>query len=331
MAMTKVGDPGYDCSGRNCAMALSFDSPRFSLRTADFCEIDSAIENVGHAVLEDVWNPLFIAAMLAAAKQKYAGDDAYYSEKLDKLPLGKKGTYLQGVTNLPSDFHDTFDRELERSGITALLRQLFHGSFVIDRSERAIRRVDPAMPVMFTGLHHDHQLEPCIAAGKRSHRAVTMWTPLHACLDDLTPRLLLLRKGQTLSDGFAPAIRLGGSLGYMDANSAQFSTAFDRIYEAFDCFAPRVPSGGMIIFDHRVVHGTYRTPPMTTTRYSIDCRAVGEYRVSVRTFGFSGMRAQFSEYPLSFRVLERLVIIQKAMRGDEGARRLILRKLRLRS
>src|SRR5262249_3637787 len=91
-----------------------------------------------------------------------------------------------------------FNSEFERSGMPALLRNLLRGNFVLDRSERVVRRTDPRYPVRFTGLHYDGHLPPCAPRGLNSQREFTLWTPLVSCIDDQTPRLLLLHRGDAV-------------------------------------------------------------------------------------------------------------------------------------
>jgi hypothetical protein len=255
-------------------MALSFDSPRYSLRTADFSDITDSIERTGHVVLEDVWNVPFLDRILRVAQEAFEEDD----RNVNRLPPERVGSYIGGVTPCSVMSDPAFSPEFERSGITALLRLLFAGSFVVDGAEQATRRVDPKIAARFTGLHRDFQLDELAIRGLRTDRAVTIWTPLLDCSDEMTPRLLLFAHGE------APEAPRPTMLGELHKQSEQHSVSpsemdamFEGIYQRFECYAPHVPLGGAIVFDRNVVHGTYRHSSMTKVRYSFDVRALGEY------------------------------------------------------
>jgi hypothetical protein len=61
-----------------------------------------------------------------------------------------------------------------------------------------------------------------------------------------------------------------------------------RLFAARRCYAPPVPLGGAILFEHDVMHASYLRPGMTRARYSLDFRAVGEYEVDEANRPYSG-------------------------------------------
>src|SRR5262249_54189590 len=73
---------------------------------------------------------------------------------------------------------------------------------------------------------------------------------------------------------------------------------FERIYRERRCYAPPVPLGSAVLFEHCILHGSYRTSKMMTPRYSLDCRAVGEYRPGRETAPFKGVIFRTGIYPV---------------------------------
>lgn len=315
-------------------MSLTTKSPRFSLRTAPFDEIERAIADVGHVVLDDAWNPAFLDRLLAAAKGRVTAEAATLFDLFDARDDGKA---------CDREFYSEF----RRAGFPALLEFLFDGDFVLQRNERVIRFVDPQQPVKFTGLHNDHQLENCFNAGIKSKRGVTIWTPLQPCTDDRISRLLLLHRGDDYHDA-PPQIYLhkdetktyGPDRSGLE--SADLDAMFRRVYESKTCYAPYIPLGSSIIFDSDTVHASYRTAGMTERRYSIDCRAVGEYKVDASNGHFNGVIFRAADFPgPSVRGALRNSIVAEAWRfksaiagramqalsGDADAWRRILRRV----
>jgi hypothetical protein len=124
------------------------------------------------------------------------------------------------------------------------------------------------------------------------------------------------------------SVSLGGNLGYRKDGAETFAKAFEKIFAVFDCFAPRVAAGSMIIFDHNVFHGTFCTRSMTTTRYSIDCRAVGEFHIRPSTSSFAGMTSRVDPLPGFFgHQIERLRLLRAALAGNGPARRRVFVRL----
>src|SRR5208282_3014676 len=72
---------------------------------------------------------------------------------------------------------------------------------------------------------------------------------------------------------------------------------FERLYAARHCYAPPVPFGSAVLFDHDIVHGSYRRRGMTTPRYSFDFRAVGVYRPSHANARYQGVAFRSRNVP----------------------------------
>jgi hypothetical protein len=300
-------------------MALTTESPRCSLRTASFSDVERTLDEIGHVVLDEAWNYRYLEALHTRAKSKFEADDALYDGRFDQFPASLIEQYLGGHTNLDeivaAAAHDDrlasikaadneFFFEFERSGLPALLRHLLNGNFILGRSERVIRRADPRFEVRFTGLHQDGQLRYCSSRGVNSRREFTIWTPLQPCVGDDTPRLLLLhRREQRLEiDGDIHKITLLKQEQVRDERTylteiGSIDEQFDRIYRRYQCFAPRIPIGSVVLFEHCVQHGSYRTSTMKTPRYSVDCRAVGEYRKTKENAGYGGVMFSSATYP----------------------------------
>jgi hypothetical protein len=297
-------------------MALSFDSPRASLRTADFKDIDNSLANVGHVVLDDVWNTRFLSDLCVAADRKFCADDARFKGRYEEFSEGEIDQYLgnhAALESLDAASDEEFFEEFERTGLPAMMRRLFSGSFVLGRSERVVRRTDPQFPIRFTGLHADGQLGFCSSRGLRSKRELTLWTPLLNCTDDVTPRLLLLHRGETFNGLFDDEkvlsennvehlpIQLRPHQTRNESNQIEVAqkvhNQFDRLFEVRRCYAPKLPLGSAILFEHSTVHGSYTRPSMSTARYSFDCRFVGEYKRTDENAVFSGKLFGMQEFP----------------------------------
>jgi hypothetical protein len=300
-------------------MALTTESTRYSLRTASLSDVECTLDEIGHVVLDEVWNYRYLETLRARAKSKFERDDALYDGRFDQFPASLVEQYLGGHTNLdeitlgpaqgdgPASIKAAdreFFFEFERSGLPALLRQLLNGNFVLGRSERVIRRTDPRFEVRFTGLHQDGQLRFCSSRGINNNREFTIWTPLQPCLDDDTPRLLLLhrREQQLEIDGDIHKVTLLKQQQVRDERTyvteiGSIDDQFNQIYRKYQCFAPRIPIGSVVLFEHCVQHGSYRTSTMKTPRYSLDCRVVGEYRKSKENAGYNGVIFSSASYP----------------------------------
>jgi hypothetical protein len=307
-------------------MPLTTESPRFSLRAADFADVARAIDTVGHAVLDDVWNPHYLSALHERAKTAFETDDDRFMGKFDEFPPTLIEQYLGGHSNLdslslaagldPVSCDSEFFLEMERTGLPALLRH-FHGcDVVVGRSERVVRRADPRFRVRFTGLHHDGQLGPCSRNGIASKREFTIWTPLQPCIDEDTPRLLLIHR----DDGVpVPEIEADPEVGHPILlklkqvrnedeylhSVGSFDEMFEHVYRNARCYAPHIPIGSAILFEHVVYHSTYLTSAMKTPRYSLDVRSVGEYRRAKENRTYDGVIYRSGAFPV-VRPIDRL-------------------------
>jgi hypothetical protein len=275
-------------------MPLTFDSPRFSIRDAAFPEIESKLDRVGHVVLDGLWNPNFLTR-LRNFGEKHFRDDA------------TGGTHLPDVRGLPGWNDREFFAEIERSGLPAILRHLLRGDVVVSQHERVVRRADATVTGIFSGLHFDGQLRACSDEGINSTREFTIWSPLVDCTSEATPRLLLLQRGQNFADVFSAKDQVtDGGIKYLPTQlrptveadglngaASQLDAMFERIYAARQCYAPRIPLGSAVLFEHNIIHGSYRKSGMTVPRYSLDFRAVGVYRKTEKNRHFEGVT--FSE------------------------------------
>jgi hypothetical protein len=315
-------------------MTLSFQSPRFDLRTAAISDIEESIKTTGHVVLDGLWNPAFLTRVHDLAKQNFAAS-----------PSG--ATHFDGV--LPPTYDRDFFFELERTGLPALLRHILSGDFVVSRTERVLRRADAAVPALFSGLHMDGQLRYCSERGINSKREFTIWTPLLACTDDSTPRLLLLHRGDGFADVFStqesvtdegnsylpiqlrPQLTAEG----LDRAADRIDLMFERLYAARRCYAPELPLGSAILFDRDIVHGTYRRHGMARARYSLDFRVVGVYRPAHANARYEGVAFKSEVVPngaraAALRIMARsalaVSLLANTVRGDLNSLRRVKRQ-----
>jgi hypothetical protein len=294
---------------------VSLNSPRFSLRTADFDAIDQAIRQTGHVVLDNVWNPNFLSELRRDAKDRFEADDRRL-EKGDALQdvHGYMGGEIgigvlfgrdEAAVAKSVQYSARISVEFARSGMPALVRCLLNGTCVLGDTVASLRRIDPRFPVRFTGLHSDGQLDVCSSQGRTSRRELTLWTPLQDCVDEDTPRLLLLHCRETidtiLHDDGKDIVLLHtdplGEAAYLAKAGNDIDRFFDRLYREKECFAPHVPFGSAVLFDCHVVHGSYRTDQMKTPRYSVDMRMVPEFRTTWNNCLFLGTTYRATTYP----------------------------------
>jgi hypothetical protein len=319
-------------------LAVSLNSPRFSLRTADFDAVDQAIRQTGHVVLDNVWNTHFLSELRQESKSRFEADDRRL-EKGESLQdvhgyMGGEmgvgvlfGTDAAAVAK-SAQYSARISMEFERSGMPALVRYLLNGTCVLGDTVASLRRIDPRFPVRFIGLHSDGQLNLCSSQGRTSKRELTLWTPLQDCVEEDTPRLLLLHRRETVDtislDGDKDIVLLhtdplGEAANLANAGN-DIDRFFDRVYREKECFAPHVAFGSAVLFDCHVVHGSYRTDQMKTPRYSIDMRMVPEFRTTLDNCTFVGMSYRASRFPRPG--------IMLLAKGVAPARTLALAKLR---
>ena len=95
---------------------------------------------------------------------------------------------------------------------------------------------------------------------------------------------------------------------------------FERIYAAKRCFAPHVPLGSSILFEHEIVHGSYRHSQMTIPRFSLDFRATGIYRRSLENAKYEGVMFRSIRFPgvLQRTVVKAGLILGGLLRGDDA-------------
>ena len=144
-------------------------------------------------------------------------------------------------------------------------------------------------------MHCDGQLNQLSTSAYRTNRELTLWTPLVSCAKDNVQRLLLLHRGEDLKGIFQRSDHIvTRDVSYLpirlrpDAirEEKKFShlipviqEQFQRLYSAKSFYSPHVPLGSCILFDSDIWHGTYLEKNMSEARYSLDFRAVGEYRI----------------------------------------------------
>jgi len=275
-------------------MALSVESPRFSIREDEFAKAHQALDEVGHVVLDGLWRCSFLTMLREIAKR------GFHSSSHD-------ATYLP---NIPAGARRELFVEFERSGAPALFRDLLRGDFFVANNEMVLRRADTSVVSRFSGLHKDGQLKPCSEHGVNSRREFTIWTPLQDCGNDLTPRLLLLRRGEHFKDVFSKEnliqdhdtsflpIQLQPHAGRINSVSADtVDQMFDQLYSAKQCYAPYIPFGSAILFERDIVHGSYRHSQMTIPRLSLDFRITGRFMVTTQNVSYQGIIFQSGAFP----------------------------------
>lgn len=303
-------------------MGISFEgSLRVDLRRADPLAVERAIDDVGHVVLDGCLEPQFLSRLRDLAELRFVAEDRKFGRGFDGAHQAEVDGYLAGVSSLESlaaersdpnagekaaQMDKLFYGNFSKSGLPRLFQHLFRGKFFVARNERVIRRVDPAYPLRFAGLHCDGQLHHLSTQGIRSKREFTLWTPLQDCADDRIPRLLLMHRGDNYTDVLTEKdVRRIEGTDYFPIQLRPYQVRgekeliekdlpgdieamFDRIFSGTRCYAPFVPLGSSVLFDHNIWHGSYFRRSMTRPRYSLDFRTVGEFARSEKTNSYSG-------------------------------------------
>jgi hypothetical protein len=207
------------------------------------------------------------------------------------------------------------------------------------------------VPAQFSGLHTDGQLHYCSERGINSKREFTIWTPLQDCTGDTTPRLLLLHRGDTYCDVFSTQesvtdegnsylpvqLRPQLAAASLEGVADRLDQMFERLYRSKRCYAPAVPLGSAILFDHNIVHGSYRHRGMVTPRYSLDFRVVGIYRTARANARYRGVAFRSAGVPrglyanalrLYANVALAVVLLGGALRGDINSIQRVKRQLK---
>jgi hypothetical protein len=307
-------------------MKLTFDSPRFDYRNSNSSDIEKVIKQVGHVVLDNVWNKKYVEKLKQWTSERYLNDDKKYQDNLQKTQKSVIDSYLGNHLDFQQlcyqndgsvkNLEEELIEEFEKTGLPSLFKKMLKGSFMLGISDRVVRRADPKFKIRFTGLHSDGQLRACSREGLNSTDEYTLWTPLVDCVDDLTPRLLMLHKDEKkFNDLFEEEIldKGGGSPhslvqlrpfqiydedNFISKYQAEIFKSFRKIYEHKKCFAPYVPVGSVIIFDCNVIHGTYITEKMNKPRYSLDCRFTGIFKITKNNRMYRGILFQRTkDYP----------------------------------
>lgn len=254
-------------------MGLSLTSPRFSLRTVEIGEVEQALQEIGHVVLDDVWRLSYLEHLHSCAERAY--------ELLaDRLAEAADPTVVRVFSRLRGSEEEEFLLELERSGLLAVLRALVGGDVVINQGHHVVRRQDPALRggMTFQIPHTDTQL-----SGSGVHgRTLTVWTPLVDCTDDRRSRLLLLHRRETTEGLFWEQERAGYlyATNPLERERERVEAEYSRIYADRQCYAPPVKLGSIVLFEAHVFHGTYFSADMDQVRYSMDFRLSGTYTPS---------------------------------------------------
>jgi hypothetical protein len=325
---------------RSFFVPLSFDSPRFSLRTRDLSSIDAALAATGHVVVEGLWDTEYLAEVRTAADERFRRDDDRFALGFDGFPDSVVECYLGsfvGLENLSetdaaanAEADRRFFAAAELSGLPGLLRVLLNGDFFIGRSERVIRRADPRFTIRFIGLHPDGQLNVCSGHAFNTKRELTIWTPLQDCTTDDTPRLLLMHKGETYTDLFAedevPAIerrrkQIRNEAEVADVLKSKTDAQYELLFRHRRCFAPYVPFGGSIIFEAGVFHASYVREGMTASRFSLDFRSVGDFRRTTANRNYVGRT--FRAAPVEIEAPAGEILLARAKRAIKRVSRRI--------
>lgn len=298
-------------------------SPRFDLQLATYIEIETALSDVGHCVLEGVFNEEYIAKLRSGVERYYKNQDELFSKNLSGLSLADIDRHISsfdGFHNIADAIDDisnmwggsrrrkrhlrTFLNNVKRSRIVSVFQYLFGDEFVVFQSEHCVRRLDPAYPLRFNGVHCDGQLGAASSKGINTQRELTVWAPLQHVMDDNCSRLLLFKRGVNFDEvtfegrplfstenlieergiqfspiQLKPAQILDESDENVQLNTNLIDRIFRSVYQALEgrCYAPKLRAGDVILFERDIYHGSFWHSSMTKPRYSMDFRVTGKF------------------------------------------------------
>jgi len=260
-------------------------SPRFQCYPEYFSSIRSALDRVGHVILEDVLNETTLNQISQYSGSIFKGKDACYQrgEMTDsEIYTHHGGTYgfFQPDLNTATHHLEKFMSMIGRSRVLDLYFHLLGGN-VAALHGPMLRRVRPLLSTAI-GFHVDTQVIEYAKQAFNSNDSYTMWMPF-CDINETVPALLLLSRQfdfKNLDPSVMAPLNLKNE--YLEAtpeSNRRTYTALNSLISTLDedIYAPLLKKGSVVIFKSDVLHGSFTHDGFKKERYSADIRFVGEF------------------------------------------------------
>lgn len=276
---------------------IKFKSPEIDLENFKLEEFNEKFSQHEHIIVKNSFENKFLNSLKKLSEQYYSILDKNYENQL--IPSHEINQYfgsfqsLRKVCQKKQKIVNEFFKLFLNSNLSKLFFHYFKGNFFVAESENCIRRANGKYFLRSTGMHKDGQLSLISSQGVNSKNELTIWTPLNNCIDENTPRLLLLDKNEEIhnvlnnqdyfeDDGIKYASIQLKPFAYTNEKKFQnrekkILQTYKKIFKKSKCFAPYISLGSSIIFSQRIWHGSYILPKMKIERHSMDFRVCGEY------------------------------------------------------
>ena len=284
-------------------------SPRFTLDTTQFSHIESALEEVGHVVIDHVFDRQTLTYCRQYAINLFSKMDVSYDE--GKFSGGELSSYLGNTYSFMPDaegnrYCEFFMNMIARSRILDLLSCLLNGDVAAIHGP-VIRRVSAEHPLRNIGLHQDSAIAEYADHGYRSQRQYSLWVPLCDVDENTASLLLLSRRFQFTGDygditkprdRFSNACICDGNstinvsslylqnqprkhLSEQEANqhTQDYYRTLNNLIEKLgnDIYAPTLDETSVVIFNRDTIHGSFGHAGLTKSRHSIDIRFIADF------------------------------------------------------
>ena len=286
-------------------------SPRFSCEPSEFPRIQTALDSIGHVIIENVLEKPTLRICNTYTENLFEKIDSDFNAGL--FTEGQIYAYLGSTYSFMSDAEGKKHEKLfldmiERSPIMDLFSFLHKGT-VAGVHGPVIRRADPTKPLQHIGLHTDGQPTEYVERAYRSNNCYTTWIPL-CNVDSHTARLFLFHKNvyfenpavsilnPSLSENIFISHRKKDNI-HIDATPLYIYSLPRKIldHEALakynknyhettnhilniigdEAYAPELSMNSAIVFRQNIIHGSFCHNNLTKARHSIDIRFMGDF------------------------------------------------------
>ena len=292
-------------------------SSRFSCHPSNFSAIADALNNIGHVVIENVFDQQTLIQCDQYAQNLFCGMDERYlqGDFCESELINYLGNTYSFIPDKIGSLHlELFLTMIETSGMLDLYAHLLKGD--VAAFGPVLRRADPAVAIRKTGLHTDGQVTEYALKATHSNSEYTLWIPFCA-INEKTPALLLMARGLQFSDNTIakPGYHQGPTNNVFiydkrkGATSEQkegldvtplylhnrpmsrpsegeilrVSQRHDAVLNGLisrwenDIHVPHMDLGSAIIFDRDIIHCSFSHDGMSQARHSADIRFVGSF------------------------------------------------------
>ena len=179
-------------------MSLSFNIPEIDLKNLDTEEFLRKFNKNEFVLVKNTFSKKFLNELYKSSKKYF--DNYDYKYKNDNIINHELDQYfgsfhfIRKICKKNPRIMNIFYENILNSNLSEIFKKKFSGNFFVSESENCIRRASARHYLRATGLHKDGQLSLASKKAFKSNEELTIWTPLVDCIDENTPRLLLLDK-----------------------------------------------------------------------------------------------------------------------------------------